>query len=106
MLRAVFGDPDTGVKQAATAAAIEHISKGYGKGLAKQLVGKIKDLENPDDRLRVVKLMRTDRIRNQIKINKFENLEYQIYEYMDKEENNEMVKRELNHLLNDLETSS
>ena len=50
--------------------------------------------------------MRTDRIRNQIKINKFENLEYQIYEYMDKEENNEMVKRELNHLLNDLETSS
>ena len=106
ILEAVFGDPDTGVKQAATAAAIEHISKGYGKGLAKQLVGKIKDLENPDDRLRVVKLMRTDRIRNQIKINKFENLEYQIYEYMDKEENNEMVKRELNHLLNDLETSS
>ena len=106
ILEAVFSDPDTSVKQAATAAAIEHISKGYGKGLAKQLVGKIKDLENPDDRLRVVKLLRTDRIRNQIKINKFENLEYQIYEYMDKEENNEMVKRELNHLLNDLDTSS
>jgi hypothetical protein len=106
ILEAVFSDPDVSVKQAATTAAVEHISKGYGKGLAKQLVGKIKDMENPDDRLRVVKLLRTDRIRNQIKVNKFENLEYQIYEYMDKEENNEMVKRELNRLLNDLDTSS
>ena len=106
ILEAVFSDPDVSVKQAATTAAVEHISKGYGKGLAKQLVGKIKDMENPDDRLRVVKLLRTDRIRNQIKVNKFENLEYQIYEYMDKEEDNEMVKRELNRLLNDLDTSS
>ena len=63
----------------------------------------VKELENPDDRLRVIKLIRTDRIRNQIKVNKFENLEYQIYEYMEGKEQNEMVKRELNFLLNDLD---
>ena len=77
--------------------------KGYGKGLAKRLVNMVKELENPDDRLRIIKVIRTDRIRNQIKVNKFENLEYQIYEYMEGKEQNEMVKRELNFLLNDLD---
>jgi HEAT repeat protein len=103
VLNLLVSDPDVSVKQAATAAAIEHIEKGYGKGLAKRLVNMVKELENPDDRLRVIKLIRTDRIRNQIKINKFENLEYQIYEYMEGKEQNEMVKRELNFLLNDLD---
>ena len=103
VLNLLVSDPDVNVKQAATAAAIEHIEKGYGKGLAKRLVNMVKELENPDDRLRVIKLIRTDRIRNQIKVNKFENLEYQIYEYMEGKEQNEMVKRELNFLLNDLD---
>ena len=103
VLNLLVSDPDINIKQAATAAAIEHIDKGYGKGLAKRLVNMVKELENPDDRLRVIKLIRTDRIRNQIKINKFENLEYQIYEYMEGKEQNEMVKRELNFLLNDLD---
>ena len=103
VLNLLVSDPDVSVKQAATAAAIEHIEKGYGKGLAKRLVNMVKELENPDDRLRVIKLIRTDRIRNQIKVNKFENLEYQIYEYMEGKEQNEMVKRELNFLLNDLD---
>ncbi|MBM79124.1 MAG: hypothetical protein CMJ78_00845 [Planctomycetaceae bacterium] len=103
VLNLLVSDPDVSVKQAATAAAIEHIEKGYGKGLAKRLVNMVKKLENPDDRLRVIKLIRTDRIRNQIKVNKFENLEYQIYEYMEGKEQNEMVKRELNFLLNDLD---
>ena len=103
VLNLLVSDQDISVKQAATAAAIEHIEKGYGKGLAKRLVNMVKELENPDDRLRVIKLIRTDRIRNQIKVNKFENLEYQIYEYMEGKEQNEMVKRELNFLLNDLD---
>ena len=103
VLNLLVSDPDINIKQAATAAAIEHIDKGYGKGLAKRLVNMVKELENPDDRLRVIKLIRTNRIRNQIKINKFENLEYQIYEYMEGKEQNEMVKRELNFLLNDLD---
>jgi len=103
VLNAVVTDSDINVKQAATVAAIEHIRKGYGRGLAKKLVNTVKKLENPDDRLRVIKLLRTDRIRNQIKVNKFENLEYQIYEYMEGKEQNEMVKRELNFLLNDLD---
>ena len=103
VLNLLVSDPDVSIKQAATAAAIEHIEKGYGKGLAKRLVNMVKELENPDDRLRVIKLIRTDRIRNQIKVNKFENLEYQIYEYMEGKEQNEMVKRELNFLLNDLD---
>ena len=103
VLNLLVSDPDVSVKRAATAAAIEHIEKGYGKGLAKRLVNMVKELENPDDRLRVIKLIRTDRIRNQIKVNKFENLEYQIYEYMEGKEQNEMVKRELNFLLNDLD---
>ena len=103
VLNLLVSDPDVGVKQAATVAAIKHIEKGYGKGLAKRLVNMIKELENPDDRLRIIKLIRTDRIRNQIKVNKFENLEYQIYEYMEGKEQNEMVKRELNFLLNDLD---
>ena len=102
-MNTVVTDSDVNVKQAATAAAIEHIRKGYGRGLAKKLVNTVKKLENPDDRLRVIKLLRTDRIRNQIKVNKFENLEYQIYEYMEGKEQNEMVKRELNFLLNDLD---
>ena len=99
-------DSDADTKQAATRALIAHAKKGLGKGMAVRLINELNRINDPNDRLRVVQILKTDELKKQIKTHPSEdNLEYNLWKYFQDEEQNDMVKDELNLLLLMLESA-
>ena len=99
-------DSDAEAKQAATRALIAHAEKGLGKNLAPRLIDELRSgqIHEPNDRLRIVQILKTDKLKKQIKTAPEEdNIEYSLWEYFQKKEENDMVKEELNLLLNELD---
>jgi len=86
-------------------ALVVHAESGLAKGLAKTLIGQLYQTEIPKDRLRIIAILRAERLRRQIKANPYDNLEFQLSEFFQKKEDNDMVKSYLIQLLNDLESS-
>ncbi len=99
-------DSDADTKQAATRALIAHAKKGLGKSMAVRLINELNRINDPNDRLRVVQILKTDELKKQIKTHPSEdNLEYNLWKYFQDEEQNDMVKDELNLLLLMLESA-
>ncbi len=99
-------DSDADTKQAATRALIAHAKKGLGKSMAVRLINELNRINDPNDRLRVVQILKTDELKKQIKTHPSEdNLEYNLWKYFQDEEQNDMVKDELNLLLVMLESA-
>ena len=97
-------DPDT--KKAATRALIAHAKKGLGKTMAVRLINELNLIDDPNDRLRTVQILKTHELIKQIKAHPSEdNLEYNLWKYFQDKEQNDMVKEELNLLLLMLEST-
>ena len=97
-------DPDT--KKAATRALIAHAKKGLGKTMAVRLINELNLIDDPNDRLRIVQILKTHELIKQIKAHPSEdNLEYNLWKYFQDKEQNDMVKEELNLLLLMLESA-
>ncbi len=101
------GDSNTNVKNASVIALTAHADNGFGKGLAVLLIdeltsGKVADSE---DRLRLVQLLKKKAVQKQIKMSPEDmNLEWKIWEYRRSVEQSDMVKDELDYLLQELES--
>ncbi len=101
-------DSNATVKNAAVVALTAHADNGFGKGLEVLLIdeltsGKVADSE---DRLRLVQLLKKKAVQKQIKMSPEDmNLEWRIWEYRKSVEQSDMVKDELDYLLQELESN-
>ena len=103
----LVSDSNNNVKNAAVVALTVHADKGLGKGLAVLLIDALKSGEatDPEDRLRLVQLLKKKAIQKQVKSAPEDmNLEWKIWEYRKSVEQNDMVKDELDYLLQELES--
>lgn len=98
---------DNAAKQAASEALRIHAEQKLAKGLTTQLIevllsGKI---ENAEDRLRILQLLRKEELMSQIKVTALVNpqLVYDLDLYLRQTETNEIVKGELRRLLEGME---
>ena len=106
LIKILKSDSDADTKKAATRALIAHAKKGLGKNMAVRLINELDQLDDPNDRLRIVQILKTDELVKQIKAHPSEdNVEYNLWKYFDGEEQNDMVKEELNILLLMLESA-
>jgi len=105
LLDILYNDVNENAKQATINALVAHAKSGLAKGLAKILVNQLHQTKIPKDRLRIISILREERLRRQIKANPYDNLEFQLSEFFQKKEDNDMVKAHLGKLLNDLESS-
>ena len=105
LLDILYNDVNENAKQATINALVAHAESGLAKGLAKILVNQLHQTKIPKDRLRIISILRAERLRRQIKANPYDNLEFQLSEFFQKKEDNDMVKAHLGKLLNDLESS-
>ena len=101
------GTGDNTAKQAASDALLVHAEQKLTKGLTTRLIkalisGKIEDAEN---RLRILQLLRKDALKAQIRVAALVNpeLTYDLDQYLKQTETHEMVKGELRWLLSELE---
>ncbi len=93
------------VKQAAVKALIAHGEHDFGKILARRLIQELPHASEPNDRIRMVQVLKSDAVQQQIKTAPKahdDNIEYDLYLYYHEKEQNDMVKEELNVLLNAL----
>lgn len=97
------GTADNPAKQAASKALRIHAEQKLTKGLTTQLIKALisGEISNPDDRLRIVQLLRKEPLMNQIKVTTLVNpqLVYDLDQYLKKTETHEIVKEELRKLL-------
>ena len=105
LLDILYNDVDESAKQLTINALVAHAENGLAKGLAKILVNQLYKTEVPKDRLRIIAILRAERLRRQIKANPYDNLEFQLSEFFQEKEDNDMVKAQLSKLLNDLDAS-
>ena len=106
LIKVLSSDSDADTKKAAARALIVHAKKGLGKNMAVRLINELDQLDDPNDRLRLVQVLKTDELVKQIKAHPSEdNVEYNLWKYYDSVENNDMVKEELNLLLLMLESA-
>ena len=106
LIKVLSSDSDADTKKAAARALIVHAKKGLGKNMAVRLINELDQLDDPNDRLRIVQVLKTDELVKQIKAHPSEdNVEYNLWKYYDSVENNDMVKEELNLLLLMLESA-
>lgn len=101
-------DSDNNVKNAAVVALTAHAEGGVGKGLAVFLIDALKsgEVTEPKDRLRLVQLLKKKAVQKQIKMSPEDmNLEWKIWEYRNSVEQSDMVKDELDYLLQELESN-
>ena len=103
----LIGSVDNATKQAASEALQAHAEQKLAKGLTTMLIrallsGKIEDAEN---RLRILQLLRKDPLMQQIKVAVLVNpqLAYDLDQYLKQTETHEMVKGELRWVLSELE---
>ena len=106
LIEVLKSDSNADTKKAATRALIAHAKKGLGKNMAVRLINELDQVDDPNDRLRIVQILKTDELIKQIKAHPSEdNLEYNLWKYYDSVEKNDMVKEELNLLLLMLESA-
>ena len=101
------GDSDDSAKNAAVVALTAHAERGVGEGLAVLLIDALKsgEVTEPKDRLRLVQLLKKKAVQKQIKMSPEDmNLEWKIWEYRKSVEQSDMVKDELDYLLQELES--
>jgi HEAT repeat protein len=99
-------DSNANTKKAATRALIAHAEKGLGKNMDVRLINELDRINEPNDRLRIVQILKTNELRTRIKAHPSEdNLEYNLWKYFQDKEQNDMVKEELNLLLLMLEST-
>lgn len=100
-------DSDNNVKNATVIALTAHAENGFGKGLAVLLIDELKsgEVTVPEDRLRLVQLLKKKAVQKQIKMSPEDmNLEWKIWDYRKSVEQNDMVRDELDYLLQELES--
>ena len=106
LIKILKSDSDADTKKAVTRALIAHAKKGLGKNMAVRLINELDQVDDPNDRLRIVQILKTDELVKQIKAHPSEdNVEYNLWKYFDGKEQNDMVKEELNLLLLMLESA-
>ena len=97
------GTADNATKQAASEALRIHAEQKLTKGLTTQFIKALisGEIANPDDRLRIVQLLRKEPLMNQIKVTTLVNpqLVYDLDQYLKQTETHEIVKEELRRLL-------
>ena len=101
-------DSDNSVKNTVVVALAAHGEGGVGKGLAVLLIDALKsgEVTEPKDRLRLVQLLKKKAVQKQIKMSPEDmNLEWKIWEYRNSVEQSDMVKDELDYLLQELESN-
>lgn len=98
---------DNAAKQAASEALRIHAEQKLTKGLTTRLAKALMsgNIENAEDRLRILQLLRKDALMQQIKVASLVNpqLAYDLDQYLKQTETHEMVKEELRRLLSDIE---
>jgi HEAT repeat protein len=101
------GKADNAAKQAASEALRIHAEQKLTKGLTTRLTKTLisGNIANPEDRLRILHLLRKDPLMNQIKVASLVNpqLAYDLDQYLKQTETHEMVKEELRRLLSELD---
>ncbi len=105
LVEIVTTDTDESAKEAAARALIVHGGQDYGQQLAKRLIRALPNVSDPKDRIRIVLVLKKDALREQIKNAPKahdDNIELDLFLYFNSQEQNDMVKEELNMLLNDL----
>ena len=107
LVKLLKSDSDNSVKHAVVAALTAHVENGLGKGLAVLLIDDLGSGEVADskDRLRLVQLLKKKAVQKQIKMSPEDmNLEWKIWDYRKSVEQSDMVKDELDYLLQELES--
>ena len=107
LVNVLKSDSENSVKHAAVAALTAHAENGFGKELPVLLIDDLKSGEVTDskDRLRLVQLLKKKAVQKQIKMFPEDmNLEWKIWEYRKSVEQSDMVKDELDYLLQELES--
>ena len=98
---------DNAAKQAAVEALRIHAEQKLTKGLTTRLIKTIISgkIENAEDRLRILQLLRKDALMKQIKVTALVNpqLIYDLDQYLKQTETHEMVRGELRWILSELE---
>ena len=105
LIEMVASDTDEVAREAAAKALIVHAGQDFGQGIARQLIKALPTVADPKDRIRIVLVLKKDALVKQIKNAPKEhddNIELDIYYYFQNDEQNDMVKEELNMLLNNL----
>lgn len=100
-------DSDNNVKNAAVVTLTAHAESGFGKGLAVLLIDALTsgEVTVPEDRLRLVQMLKKKAVQKQIKMSPEDmNLEWKIWDYRKSVEQSDMVKDELDYLLQELES--
>lgn len=101
------GKADNAAKQAASEALRIHAEQKLARGLTTRLIKMIISgkIENAEDRLRILQLLRKDALTTQIKVAALVNpeLPYDLDQYLKQTETHEMVRGELRWLLSELE---
>jgi HEAT repeat protein len=98
-------DSDEGAREAAAKALIVHGGQDYGKQLARRLIKILPSVSDPEDRIRIVLVLKKEALMEQIKTAPKahdDNIELDLYYYFQNDEQNDMVKEEINMLLNNL----
>lgn len=107
LVNLIKSDSDNTVKNATVVALTTHAENGLGTGMAVRLIDDLKsgEVADPEDRLRLVQLLKKKAIQKQIKMSPEDmNLEWKIWDYRKSVEENDMVKDELDYLLQELES--
>ena len=105
LVEILVNDTDESARDAASKAVVAHGGQDFGQGIARQLIKALPTVEDPKDRIRIVLVLKKEAIIKQIKNapkTHDDNIELDIYYYFRNQEQNDMVKEELNMLLNDL----
>ena len=105
LIEVVATDANESAREAAAKALIVHGGQDFGKGIARKLIEVLPTVSEPKDRIRIVLILKKEALVEQIKNAPREhddNIELDIYYYFQNQEQNDMVKEEINMLLNDL----
>ena len=105
LVQILINDADESAREAAARALIVHGGQDFGQGIARQLIKALPTVPDPKDRIRIVLVLKKEALVKQIKNAPKEhddNIELDIYYYFLNDEQNDMVKEEINMLLNDL----
>ena len=93
-------------KQAAMDTLNHYVENGLADGLAPRLIELLVDpkVVNHEDRIRIVQLLKKTAVLKQVReADQYDNLPHKLYVFYEEAETNDMVKDELNELLNLLE---
>ena len=99
-------DSSLSTKQAAMDTLNHYVENGLADGLAARLIELLTDPKviNHEDRIRIVQLLKKPAVLKQIReADQYDNLPHKLYIFYEETETNDMVRDELNELLNQLD---